>query len=72
MKAPGDKPQWIVQQEEDLQDENARRIQKQLKGKLAPTQSEAAALMRIKYSKYGKRKKVCDEKHDRSLRRMRA
>lgn len=48
------KPFWIASLEEDEMNENARRINRILKGKLFPGVEAVIEIMRRRYSKYGK------------------
>ena len=59
-------PNWICQQEEDLQRENTRRINRQLTGRRCPERRYIVEKMREEYSKYGKKR------YDRSLPWMRS
>lgn len=54
MRFPGDKPQWIVMQEEDIENERNRRISSQLVGKMTPPVEYIIEKMKRRYSKYGK------------------
>ena len=48
------KPNWIAQEEEALQDENTRRILRQLKGKNCPSRAWTVGKMRKEFARYGK------------------
>lgn len=54
MRFPGDKPQWIVMQEEDVENERNRRIGLQLVGRMTPSREYIVEKMRKVYSGYGK------------------
>ena len=54
MRFPGDKPQWIVMQEEDVENERNRRIGLQLVGRMTPSREYIVEKMRKVYSRYGK------------------
>ena len=58
MRFPGDKPQWIVMQEEEIDAEVSRRIQRQLIGKMCPDRTYIVEKMRRTYSKYGKQRRT--------------
>lgn len=49
------KPLWICRDEEHLQNENARRIEKHLSGKHIVCRELIVQKMKWRYSKYGKR-----------------
>ena len=53
-KIPGDKPQWIVMEEEDIENERNRRISLQLVGRMTPGREYIVEKMREVYSRYGK------------------
>ena len=48
------KPNWIDQEEEALQDENTRRILRQLEGKNCPSRAWTVGKMRKEFARYGK------------------
>ena len=50
------KPFWLTDREEDLQKENARRINLQLIGRMCPTLAAVIRKMRKEYSRYGKQR----------------
>ena len=53
-KIPGDKPQWIVMEEEDIENERNRRISLQFVGRMTPGREHIVEKMRKVYSRYGK------------------
>ena len=53
-KIPGDKPQWIVMEEEAAYEEVCRKIRAALKGELTPSHEEVVKRMKKRYSKFGK------------------
>jgi len=58
MRFPGDKPQWIVMQEEEQYEAICRKIQRQLIGKMCPDRAYIVEKMRRTYSKYGKQRRT--------------
>jgi hypothetical protein len=50
-KIPGDKPQWIVMEEEAEYEEVCRKIRARLKGNMTPSREAVVEKMRKKYSK---------------------
>ena len=53
-KIPGDKPQWIVMEAEDIENERNRRISLQFVGRMTPGREYIVEKMRKIYSRYGK------------------
>ena len=47
--------QWMVMEDEALDEENARRINKKLIGTMCPDREAIVEKMRRKYSRYGRR-----------------
>lgn len=73
-KIPGDKPQWIVMEEEAEYEEVCRKIRDRLKGSMTPSREAVVEKMRKKYSKYGKQGGNHGEERTRSdgsLQRLR-
>ena len=48
-KIPGDKPQWIVMEEEAEYEEVCRKIRARLKGNMTPSREAVVEKMRKKY-----------------------
>lgn len=51
------KPYWISRREEDLQEENARRISRSLVGRHKPDMKWIIEVMKRRYSRYGRNEK---------------
>jgi len=49
------RPNWICRYEEDMQNENARRINRELSGKHTVCMNWIIQKMKWRYAKYGKR-----------------